>query len=91
MVMENIGLLMIYSAPLILVFYHDRKNIKQYVLLGIVTLVLAFLFELISTTLGFWHYSATPKIFTVAAFSLFAYFPWLSYTYFAGNLLRRRL
>jgi len=71
---------------LVVVLYFDRKNLKNHAWLWIVGLAAALVFENITTYLGFWFYHSEPKAGLVAMYTWLLYVPYLSFTYFIGNL-----
>ena len=81
---------LIATIPLILILYIDRKNLKNYVYLGILAMIMALVFEELSVVLGFWEYYSLPKIINVSIFTIINYFHYLVFCYFAGNKLSRR-
>lgn len=82
---------LINFAILIVVLFAERKNLKDYVFLGILGLVAAFVFETATTALGFWHYHSEPKIFIISIYTWLLYIPYLSFCYFIGNRLADKL
>lgn len=83
--MENWLLTVVYSLPLIPIFYFGWPNRKKHFLLGLFTLAIALPFEVFAVSQGFWSYSAAPQVFSVSVFTLLAYLPWVIYSYFSGN------
>ena len=71
----------------LLLFIADRKNIRKYVLLNAIGLVLAYMFETATTYLGFWYYVSEPKIPLVSLYAWLFYVPYLSFCYYIGNRL----
>jgi len=82
---------LIATIPLILILYADRKNLKNYICLGILTVCMALVFEELSVYLGFWEFHSLPKIINVSALTVVNYFHYIVFCYFAGNKLSRRL
>lgn len=74
-------------AVLLVVLLVDKKNIKNYVLLGIFGLAAAFVFETATTALGFWYYHSEPKVFVISLYTWLLYIPYLSFCYFIGSRL----
>ena len=80
---------LVFLIPLALIFYFDKKNIKSYVILGLLTLLMAFIFENFSVSLGFWSYFSEPRVGLVALYTWGGYFYYIIFCYFLGNLALR--
>ena len=78
---------LINFAILLVVLLIDRKNIKNYVFLGIFGLAAAFVFETATTALGFWYYHSEPKIPIISLYTWLLYVPYVSFCYFVGTKL----
>ena len=72
----------------LLLFLYDKKNRNDYMILGFTGLVLSYIFETVTTYLGFWYYYSEPKIPLLSIYTWLLYLPYLSFCYFAGNKLR---
>ncbi len=69
----------------LLILATDRKNFRSYLVLGFVGLLLAYVFETVTTYLGFWYYHSEPRIPLVSLYTWLMYFPYLSFCYFIGK------
>lgn len=81
----------IATVPFLLILYHERKNIRTYLALGIFTVILALIFEEACTSLGFWSYYSEPKIIQASLLPVIMYFHYICFCYFTGNWLCRRM
>ncbi len=82
---------LIATIPLILILYIDRKNLKNYIYLGILAVCMALVFEELSVYLSFWEFYSLPKVINVSVFTVINYFHYIVFCYFTGNRLSRRL
>lgn len=89
--MENIVFFAICTIPLLLILYHERKDIKIYLALGIFTVILGIIFEEICAFLGFWSYFSEPKLLYASLLPILMYFHYICFCYFTGNWINRRL
>ncbi|MFH1182265.1 MAG: hypothetical protein V1702_04860 [Candidatus Woesearchaeota archaeon] len=71
----------------LLLFWKDKNHRKDYLLLSALGLVLAFIFENVTTYLGFWQYHSSPKVLFISLYTWLLYAPYLSFCYFIGNKL----
>ncbi len=85
--MEHIYFVLFNFTILAFILYFDRKNIKNYVIIGIVGLITSFAFENLTTYLGFWYYHSKPLALYFSFYTWILYVPYLSYTYFVVNRL----
>ena len=65
----------------------DRKRIRDYILLGLLGMLLDIIFEQIPIRAGFWIYNSEPKILGLSFYMLILYVPFLAACYFLGNKL----
>ena len=65
----------------------DRKRIRDYILLGILGMLLDIIFEQIPIRAGFWIYNSEPKILGFSFYMWILYVPYLAACYFLGNKL----
>lgn len=70
-----------------IILYIDRKRLKEYKILFIVAIVTAFIFENITTFLGFWQYHTEFNILLISFYTWVLYLPYIGYCYFLGNRL----
>ncbi|MCR4369137.1 MAG: hypothetical protein NUV67_04495 [archaeon] len=81
---ENLGLTLAFGIPLIPILLAEKKRGK-YVALGFFAVGLAIAWEIFAVHHGFWEYDAVPQILGASIYTILAYFPWLIYSYYAGN------
>ncbi len=89
--MDNSLLTVLFALPLVPIFFFRGRGAAEYFALGIFTLFFALPFEALAVAGKWWSYSATPQFFGISIFTLFAYFPWIIYSYLAGNAISVRL
>ena len=89
--MEELAYFAIVTIPLLLILLYDRKNLKTYVPLGILTMFLATAWEPIGVYTDLWHYFGPQQFLGVSVITLLAYFHWMTFSYFLGNAVSRRL
>lgn len=85
--MSHLLFLALNTIALIIILLIDRKNLKSYLLLSIIGLIVAFVFETVMTFYGFWQYHAEPKIPLISLYTWLMYIHYLSYCYFIGTKL----
>ena len=83
--MESIVFVYINFFILALILFLERKEIKNYILLGIMGLIMGLIFEEFTTYFGMWYYHTEPKLWLVSIYSWILYFPYLSFCYFASK------
>ncbi len=91
MFQQQLAYLAFLTLPLLLILCFERRFLKTYVRLGIFTVILASVWEPIGVHSGLWHYVVQPQFFGASVLTLLAYFHWMSFSYFAGNVVMRRL
>jgi hypothetical protein len=84
--MEHLVFFLLNLGVLAIILIIDKANIKKYVLLLSIGLVLAFIFETVTIYLGFWHYHSQPNVPLISLYTWLLYAPYLSYCYYIGNL-----
>lgn len=89
--MEHFYFLAVNFLVFFIILFVDRRRVKNYIILGAFTLVLAFIFENFTTYLGFWYYHSQPKLLLVSLYTWLLYIPYISFCYFVGKLLDKRL
>ena len=87
--MDHAYFLLINLIVFLVIAFVDRKRYMHYVLLGLVGLVLAFVFENLTTYLGFWYYLSEPKALFFSIYTWLLYIPYLGFCYFAASKVRR--
>ncbi len=87
--MQQFVLFAVITLLAMAVWIIDRRKIRDYLLLSFFTLLLAYVFETLSTFAGFWHYYAGPMIPLVSIYTWLMYAPYLSICYFIGNKFAR--
>ena len=85
--MEHYVFFLMNIGILLIVYYFDRKKIKDHLILGIIAFFGAIAFEILPILLGFWTHHAEPKVWIFSVFSFLLYFPFISFSYFAANRL----
>lgn len=85
--MEHTYFLILNFAAFFLVVFLDSKKWKDYLILGIFTLVLAFIFENATAYLGFWYYNSEPMLLLISLYTWLLYVPYISFCYFVSNRL----
>jgi len=70
-----------------IILFSDKKHIRKCALLFAVGLVCAFIFENLTTFLGFWYYHSEPKALLISFYTWILYVPYLGFCYFVGNRL----
>ena len=83
--------LLMVTVPLVMLLALDRKNIRTYVLLGLFGVACGVMFENLTTWLGFWTHITTPRLGLVSVWTAMGYFHYLCFSWFLGNLVKRRL
>lgn len=69
------------------IFLIDKKNIKDYISLGLIAMLADLFFEQIPILAGFWSYNSSPKILGFSFYMWILYLPYLTICYFVGNKL----
>jgi hypothetical protein len=69
------------------ILFLERKRWKDYVLLGVFTLVAAFVFENATAYMGLWVYRSQPKVLLISLYAWLLYVPYIGYCYFLGRRL----
>jgi len=85
--MDHLVFLIINIIILLLIYYFDRKHLKDHIILGVLAFFGAIAFEIIPLLLGFWSHNSTPKIWIFSVYSFILYFPFISISYFLANKL----
>ncbi len=85
--MEHAVFVLLNFGILLSLLIADRGRAREYVLLGAFGLMCAFIFETVTTALGFWHHVSVPQIPLVSLYTWLLYAPYLSFSYFVGNAL----
>ena len=73
--MENFLWTLLFSVPLVPVFFFGPDNARRYICLGVLTLFFALLWEAFSVISGFWSYAASPQLFWRFGFHAFCLLP----------------
>lgn len=87
--MDYLSYALVATVILAFVLYLDREYIKHYIGLGLFTMLLAFIFRNAVPYLGT-AFSATIPLEPVSVITLFLYFHYSCFCYFAGNMIMRR-
>jgi hypothetical protein len=90
MLTEHILFTLVLTVPLALILYKDRKGMRDYVCLGLLTVILASVWEPVGVYMGLWYYASSPQFFGVSVLTLILYFHWICFSYFIGNRASRR-
>ncbi|MBU0472375.1 MAG: hypothetical protein KKF89_02620 [Nanoarchaeota archaeon] len=85
--MSHFLFLILNTFVLSIILIIDRKNLKSYLLLSFLGLIVAFIFETVMTYYGFWTYYAEPKIPLISLCTWLMYIHYLAYSYFIGTRL----
>lgn len=88
--MEHIHFFIFNLAVTAVIWYIDRKRIKEYAVLSCITLFLAAIFENATTFLGFWSYHSEPKFILISVYPWLMYVSYISYCYFFANFIMGR-
>jgi hypothetical protein len=83
--MEHYVFFIINILLFFIILIIDRHNVRKYIYLSIITLVFAYIFETLTTYLGFWHYTSIPKIPLISLYTWLLYVPYISICYFIGR------
>lgn len=83
--MEHYTFFIINFLLFTILMFIDRKRIKDYLWLICIGLVFAYIFESVTTYLGFWIYYSEPKIPLISLYTWLLYAPYLSFCYFIGQ------
>ncbi|HIH31231.1 TPA: hypothetical protein HA235_00840 [Candidatus Woesearchaeota archaeon] len=83
--MEHSIFLLINFALMGIVYYIDRENILDHIVLGILAFFGAIVFEIIPIMFGFWTHYSEPKIWLLSLYSFLLYFPFISFSYFLAR------
>ncbi len=84
---DHLTFFIILTAPLIILYLHDRKNIKTYISLGFLAILLDLIWDPIGIYFGLWYYNSQPQILGMSVYMLLLYIHYLSFCYFLGNKL----
>jgi hypothetical protein len=85
--MEHYLFVIINFLILGVILYIDRHRLKEYLGLFALGLLCAYIFETVTTLLGFWQYHSSPKIPIISMFTWVLYVPYLGFCYFLGDKL----
>jgi len=78
---------MINFIALFCVLFIDRARARFYAVLFAAGLPAAFVFENVTTFLGFWVYHSEPKVLLISLYTWLLYMPYLGFCYFLGRRL----
>ena len=85
--MEHIFFVIFNFLILAIILTIDKKNIKNYLFLGLFAMLLDTFFEQVPIHAGFWFYFSDPKFLGFSLYMWILYIPYLSMCYFIGNKL----
>ncbi len=89
--MDHLIFLLIITVPLALILWYDRKNMRAYLGIGILAIILDSVWDPIAMTFDLWYYGTYPQFLGVSVCTLLLYIHYLAFCYFFGNMLARRL
>jgi len=87
--MDHLVFLIINFFIFFIILYLDKKNVRNYLYIAGIGLILAFIFENVTIASGFWLYHSEPKILLVSLYTWLLYVPYLGFCYFAANKVRK--
>ena len=88
--MWQLAYLAFHYVVLAVLIVSDRKDAKNYLLLGLFGLACAFVFENITAYLGFWQYHDVPVLPLISVYNWLLYVPYLGFCYFIGKIVVRK-
>lgn len=83
--MEHLHFFLMNFVAFLLMVLADRKRWRDYIILAVLGLAMALVFENATTLMGFWHYHSEPKVLLVSFYSWLLYIPYLGFCYFASR------
>lgn len=83
--MEHYLFFILVSIPLTALFLYDRKNVKKYLVLGVLAILLDLLWDPFWINMGLWSYSSQPQVLGASVYMLLLYVHYMSFCYFMGN------
>ena len=89
--MEHLYFFLLNFCVFLIIIFLDKKKYKDYLLLILFALILAFVFENFTIHLGLWYYHSEPKILFLSLYTWLLYIPYLSFCYFVSNKVAKHV